>query len=98
MDQEDNQHLLTQLQRLKKRFAVLVASLKQVERDHIQQQPLQSLDDAHAYVGAQMYAAQEQQMLRKLTAQRVLHLNVNPQQLSTALINQYLELKRHGSW
>ena len=98
LDQEDNQHLLTQLQRLKKRFAVLIASLKQVERDHIQQHPMQSLDDAHAYVGAQMYAAQEQQMLRKLTAQRVLHLNVNPQQLSTALINQYLELKRHGSW
>ena len=98
LDQEDNQHLLTQLQRLKKRFAVLIASLKQVERDHIQQQPVQNLDDAQTYVGAQMYAAQEQQMLRQLTAQRVLHLNVNPQQLSTALINQYLELKRHGSW
>ena len=98
LDQEDNQHLLGQLQRLKKRFAVLVASLKQVERDSIQQQSLQNLDDAHAYVGAQMYAAQEQHMLRQLTAQRVLHLNVNPQQLSTALINQYLELKRHGSW
>ena len=59
---------------------------------------MQNLEDAQTYVGAQMYAAQEQQMLRQLTAQRVLHLNVNPQQLSTALINQYLELKRHGSW
>lgn len=98
LDQEDNQHFLTQMQRLKKRFAVLVASLKQVERDAIQQQPLHNLNDANTYLGAQLYNQQEQQLLKRLSAQRVLHLNVNPQQLSTALINQYLELKRHGSW
>lgn len=98
LDQEDNQHLLGQIQRLKKRFAVLIASLKQLERDTVQQRPIDNLEQAHAYLGAQMYAAQEQQLLKRLDAQRVLHLNVSPRQLSPALINQYLELKRHGSW
>lgn len=98
LDQEDNQHLISQLSRLKKRFAVLLASLKQVERDRVQQQPIHSLDDAHTYLGAQIHTQQEQQLLKRLSAQRVLHLNVSPQQLSSALINQYLELKRHGSW
>ena len=98
LDQENNQHLLSQLQRLKKRCAVLVASLKQSERQSIDQSPITNLQQAHTYMGAQLYAQQEQQLLKQLTAQRVLHLNVTPQQLSTALINQYLELKRHGSW
>lgn len=98
LDQENNEHLLSQLQRLKKRCAVLIASLKQSERNQIAQKPLQHLQDAHTYLGAQIYEAQEQQLLKQLSAQRVLHLNVTPQQLSSALINQYLELKRHGSW
>ena len=98
LDYQDDMSLLSQLSRLKKHHPVLFASLKQSERDEIQQRPLHTLDDSFTYVGAQLYAQHEQQALQQLTARRILHLNVLPQALSVALINQYLTLKRNGPW
>lgn len=97
-DHDNDAQLTAQLARLKKRHAVLFASIRQAEQDVWQRTPLKTRDDSMRYVGLQLYRQHEANALRQLAAMNILNMNVLPKELSAALINQYLRLKRNGPW
>ena len=54
--------------------------------------------DAQAYLGALQYESHVAEAIRHFDAARINAINVLPNQLSTELINRYLQLKRRQAW
>ncbi len=94
-DEEDST-LLPALDLLRSRHLVLLASLRETAVDRLLAQPVAGFEAALEHAAVHDYQAR-----RHLVFQRILHggtrmLDVNPEQLPTALVNRYLELKASG--
>lgn len=94
---EDDVELHSALQRLARRHRVLLVSLREEVLDQLRQRPVQSLDDALDYCGAQDYLNARQQLHRRLSASGLPVLDVQPSDLWPALVGRYLAWKKTGS-
>ncbi len=94
---EDDVELHSALQRLARRHRVLLVSLREEVLDQLRQRPVQSLNDALDYCGAQEYLNARQQLHRRLSASGLPVLDVQPSDLGPALVGRYLAWKKTGS-
>ncbi len=98
INHEESEGLTRQLLRLKKHHLVLLASLRPQAPEQLLQAPIRQQNDAAAYLGAWQYREQTEQALQHIRAHQLFCLNTLPNQLSSSLINRYLELKRRQAW
>lgn len=90
--------LIATLHRLARRHLVLIANLRQTVAADIQAHPPHDADEALTYIGAQFYRQEEAHSLARLNSSNIPYLHVLPHELSTALINRYMQMKRDGAW
>jgi len=93
---EDTDDLLPALNLLKRRHLVLMSSMREQSLDEAMEQTIQDFDNALTQASLQHYAQYRQLSFEKLQASGVLSIDVSPPELSVALINQYLSIKRSG--
>lgn len=93
---EDDDSLLPALRLLQKRHLVLFASLREKVLDDAVELPVRDFDSALTHAAAVDYRLQRDRAFRRLQQGDVVCLDVPPQQLALALVNQYLEVKRSG--
>lgn len=94
---EDTDDLLPALNLLKKRHLLLLASMREQALDVELEQAVDNLEDAIEQAATQHYLHLRQQTLERVRATGSLCLDVPPTELSSQLINRYLEIKRSGA-
>jgi uncharacterized protein (DUF58 family) len=93
---EDDDTLLPALRLLQKRHLVLFASLREKVLDEALMLPVTDYESALTHAAAVDYRMQRDAAFRRLKLANVVCLDVPPQRLAVALVNQYLEVKRSG--
>jgi uncharacterized protein (DUF58 family) len=93
---EDDDTLLPALRLLQKRHLVLFASLREHALDEAAAAPVEDFDDALTHGAAIEYRLRRDAAFRRLKQGDVVCLDVPPQRLAVALVNQYLDVKRSG--
>ena len=93
---EDDDTLLPALRLLQKRHLVLFASLRERALDEAVELPVRDFDSALTHASAIEYRQRRDAAFRRLQHGDVVCLDVPPQKLAVALVNQYLEVKRSG--
>lgn len=93
---EDDDTLVPALRLLQKRHLVLFASLRERVLDEAVELPVRDYDGALLHAAAIDYRRRRDAALRRLQHGDVVCLDVPPQQLPVALVNQYLEVKHSG--
>jgi uncharacterized protein (DUF58 family) len=93
---EDDDTLLPALRLLQKRHLVLFASLREKALDDAVAAPVVDYDSALTHAAAIDYRLQRDAAFDRLKLGNVVCLDVAPQRLAVALVNQYLEVKRSG--
>ena len=93
---EDDDTLLPALRLLQKRHLVLFASLRERALDETARAPVDDFEDALTHAAAVEYRLRRDAAFRRLKQGNVVCLDVPPQRLAVALVNQYLDVKRSG--
>jgi uncharacterized protein (DUF58 family) len=93
---EDDTALLPALRLLQKRHLVLFASLRERALDDTIAAPVENYDEALTHAAAVDYRRQRDAAFVRLKQGDVVCLDVAPERLALALVNQYLEVKRSG--
>ena len=93
---EDDETLLPALRLLQKRHLVLFASLRERALDEAVAAPVENRDGALTHGAAVEYRRRRDAAFRRLKQGNVVCLDVPPQRLALALVNQYLDVKRRG--
>ncbi|MCW8156465.1 DUF58 domain-containing protein [Stutzerimonas stutzeri] len=94
---EDDGELHAALKRLSRRHRVLLVSLREEVLDQLRLRPVQSLDDALDYCGAQDYLSARQALHKRLIANGMPMLDVQPCDLGPAMVGRYLAWKKTGT-
>jgi hypothetical protein len=74
----------------------MVATLRERVLDESLTAPLASIDDALLLAGATQHLESREQLLRRLHAEGVVVIDTPPAHLHTALVREYLLIKRSG--
>jgi uncharacterized protein (DUF58 family) len=93
---EDDDTLLPALRLLQKRHLVLFASLRERALDQAAAAPVEDFEAALTHGAAIEYRLRRDAAFRRLQQGNVVCLDVAPQRLALALVNQYLDVKRRG--
>jgi len=93
---EDYRDLLDAARLLRRHHLVVIADLREALLDQTMAQPVQNLDQALRFYATDDYLAARQHAHQQLGHQGVHLLEVLPEQLSAALVNEYQRLKRSG--
>jgi len=93
---EDDETLLPALRLLQRRHLVLFASLREQALDATVAAPVEDYDQALTHAAAVEYRLRRDAAFRRLKQGNVVCLDVPPQRLALALVNQYLDVKRSG--
>jgi len=93
---EDDSALLPALRLLQKRHLVLFASLRERALDQAIAAPVETYEEALTHAAAVEYRRQRDAAFAQLKLGDVVCLDVPPERLALALVNQYLEVKRSG--
>jgi uncharacterized protein (DUF58 family) len=93
---EDDDELLSAVNRLSQQHQVLVASLREDVLDTLRQSPVQTLPEALAYCGTVDYLNARAELHERLNAHGVLVMDARPGELGPALVTEYLSWKRAG--
>jgi uncharacterized protein (DUF58 family) len=93
---EDDTALLPALHLLQKRHLVLFASLRERALDHTIAAPVETYEDALTHAAAVEYRKRRDAAFGRLKLGDVVCLDVTPERLALALVNQYLDVKRSG--
>ncbi|EJM58104.1 DUF58 domain-containing protein [Pseudomonas sp. GM48] len=93
---EDDDELLSAVNRLSQQHQVLVASLREDVLDTLRQSPVQTLPEALAYCGTVDYLNARAELHERLNAHGVLVMDARPRELGPALVTEYLSWKRAG--
>ncbi|MBV4476377.1 DUF58 domain-containing protein [Pseudomonas botevensis] len=93
---EDDEELLSAVNRLNQHHRVLVASLREDMLDGVRHSPVQTLSEALAYCGAVDYLNARAELHERLDAHGVAVLDIRPSEMGAALVTRYLEMKRTG--
>ncbi len=94
---EDTEDLLASVKRLSQQHQVLVVSLREETLDRVRNAPVQTLPEALAYCGTVDYLNARAELHERLNAQAVQVLDVQPGELSAALVTEYLNWKKAGT-
>lgn len=94
---EDDEELLTAVNRLSKQHRVLVASLREDVLDSLRQSPVQTLQEALTYCGTVDYFNARAELHERLNAHGVPLVDAQPGALGSELVTHYLALKRSGA-
>lgn len=94
---EDTDDLIPALHMLRNRHLLLFASMQEQALNQQLAEPVDNLEDALHYAATEHYLSARTQTLQKISAQGVLCMDVPPADLSTGLINSYLDIKRSGA-
>ncbi len=98
LNHEDDRHLLQHIQRLRKHHMVLFGGLRPLAPEAVRQTDVRTEEDGLSYLGALQYERHTEEAIRKFDIAHINAINVLPNQLSTELINRYLQLKRRHTW
>ncbi len=93
---EDEAELGMAIRVLSTKHLVVVASLRERVLQELAEAPVGGLDDAIALSATHLYLAQRRKTFSRLVSRETFALDVEPQALPIALVNQYLEIKRSG--
>jgi len=93
---EDDDTLLPALRLLQKRHLVLFASLRERALDQTVAAPVEQFEAALTHGAAIEYRLRRDAAFRRLKQGNIVCLDVPPQRLALALVNQYLDVKRSG--
>jgi uncharacterized protein (DUF58 family) len=93
---EDDNALLPALRLLQKRHLVLFASLRERALDETISAPVENYEEALTHAAAVEYRRERDAAFSRLKLGDVVCLDVPPERLALALVNQYLEVKRSG--
>ncbi|WP_460121474.1 DUF58 domain-containing protein [Pseudomonas sp. S2_C03] len=93
---EDDDELLTAVQRLGKQHRVLVTSLREELLDSLRQTSVQTLSQALTYCGTVDLLNARADVHERLNAHGVPVLDATPRELGAALVTRYLEWKKAG--
>ncbi|MDR9754612.1 DUF58 domain-containing protein [Pseudomonas sp. SZMC_28357] len=93
---EDDEDLLSAVQRLSRQHRVLVTSLHEAVLDELRQTPVQTLADALAYCGTVEYLNSRADRHERLKALGVPVLEARPDELGAGLVTRYLNWKKAG--
>ena len=94
---EDTDDLIPALHMLRNRHLLLFASMQEQALHQQLAEPVDNLEDALHYAATEHYLAARNSALQSVRAQGVLCVDVPPAELSTSLINSYLNIKRSGA-
>lgn len=94
---EDDETLLTAVNRISRHHRVLVASLREEALDQLRQAPVQTLPEALAYSGTIDYLNTRNELHDRLRAQGLSLLDTLPSELGPALVTRYLGWKKAGA-
>jgi uncharacterized protein (DUF58 family) len=93
---EDDRALVPALRLLQKRHLVLFASLRERALDAAIAAPVENYEQALTHAAAVEYRRRRDAAFAQLKHGDVVCLDVPPEKLALALVNQYLEVKRSG--
>lgn len=93
---EDDEELLSAVQRLGRQHRVLVTSLREELLDNLRQAPVQTLSEALTYCATVDFLNARADVHERLTAHGVPVLDATPHELGAALVTRYLEWKKAG--
>lgn len=93
---EDNSELLLAANLLKKRHLVMIANIREQVLDDLNEQPVQTFDDALNYAGVRHFMHERSESHKKLTAAGVYAVDCTANQLAVRVSNAYLEIKSAG--
>ncbi len=96
MRDEDASDLLPALHLMRRKHQVVLASLREAVLDQVLKRPVTTFDDALRLAGTHDYLAERRRALEALRANGIGCLDVRPDELSVALVNQYLDMKASG--
>lgn len=92
---QDETELAGQLKRLQRHHTVILASLLPADQAHILRQEPTKSPDADNYFAAWNQQQQLAELVRRLSQQNLNVVYASPQQLSSRLINRYLQWRQH---
>ncbi len=93
---EDVGELINMVHLLQKRHLVLLTNLQEKSINQVQENPVNTLDDALLYAATQQYLMSQCKTQNILRKHGVSLLSVEPDQLAVCMVNRYLEIKRSG--
>ena len=93
---EDQAELSRALRLLSRRHLVVLAQLRETSLDRVLREPIQDLSESLRFHAVTDYLAVRGQGFEALQHQGAIVLDVLPEQLPTALVNRYLEIKSSG--
>jgi uncharacterized protein (DUF58 family) len=93
---EDQDELRLAVALLRRRHLLLIANLREPILDELLTRPIQDLPRARLYATTCHYLLQRERVQEQLRQQGAIVLDVPPNRLPAAMVNQYLDLKRGG--
>lgn len=93
---EDNSELLLAANLLKKRHLVMIANIREQILDNLNDQSVQTFDEALSYAGVRRFLHERSESHKKLTAAGVYAVDCTADQLAVRVANAYLEIKSAG--
>lgn len=98
IEPEDRDDLSKAVKMLSRHHLVLVASMRQQMLTDVQHCEIESIDDALKYCGASRQIQNQAAMLAELKSDNVIVADTQPCYMHSALISEYMTLKRGGSF
>lgn len=93
---EDDQAMRSACELISSKHLVMCASLRENSLDHSLQAPVQQFNDALRYSATTHYLQQRDAAIKRLGIRANQLIDIAPEQLSTALVNRYLDVKESG--
>jgi uncharacterized protein (DUF58 family) len=93
---EDDSTLLPAIKLLTDRHLVLFANLREMVVDAVAAEPVRGLSSALTYAAAVDYLARRRRAFQRLSHCGAIAMDVTPDKLALAMVNQYLGLKSSG--
>ena len=98
IEPEDRDDLSKAAKMLSQHHLVLVASMRQQALTEAQYNEVESIDDALRYCGASQQMQKQASMLAALRSDNVIVADTQPSYMHSALISEYMALKRGGAF
>ncbi|UOP11970.1 DUF58 domain-containing protein [Pseudomonas palleroniana] len=95
---EDDEALMTAVNRISRQHRVMVASLREHVLDELRQVPVQTLSEALAYSGAIDYLNTRNELHDRLNAHGLSVLDALPSELGAKLVTRYQSWKKAGAF
>ncbi len=94
---EEVDELLMASHLIKQRHLFLLANIRELFVDELQQKEVEDMDDALLYAGVNRYIQQRQEVHQKIKNQGVFSIDCVAKELAVNVANSYLEIKRSGA-